>query len=210
MIRCVVATVSSIDVLVAGLRQHSANWEGMSEEQRTEASGATARLTGCLTLAISHAVALSVRATATCTQTRRKAALDNATLRDIPDPLREWLLCQPLAVDKSSIFGSAIPTLMKEMSVDVNELRKGMALMAKPSRSESRPAESFGRGQKRKKSFGRGSAPQYQASQPHGQSSGRGRNNSRRHRRGKGKARPSFTFPNPAAGPPKGEPSQRS
>ena len=46
MIRRVVATISSIDVLVAGLRQHSTNWEGMSEEQRSEASGVTARLTG--------------------------------------------------------------------------------------------------------------------------------------------------------------------
>ena len=209
MIRRVVATISSIDVLVAGLRQHSTDWEGMSEEQRAEASSVTARLTSCLTMAISHAAAISVRASATCVQTRRKAALESARKRDIPEPMREWLLCQPLPSEKGFLFGPAVPTLINELAVDVHELRKGMALMTKPPRSDTRQEGGFGKGQKRKKSFGRGTPPQQQTFQPQGQSFARGRDNFRRKKKGGGRGKPSFPPP-PASTTPKGESTQRS
>ena len=208
MLRRTAATVSSIDVLVAGLRKHSADWEGMSEEQRSEASGVTARLTGCLTLAISHAAALSVRASASCMQTRRKAALDNIRSREIPDPLREWLLCQPLPTEKSSLFGPVVPTLLKELAVDVNELRKGIAFIAKPARSDPKPDGGFARGKKRRLMV----AAQLRSTKllnlmgsPVAGAAGATRAVGR-----KGRGKSSFSFPAPVATPPKGEPSQRS
>ena len=210
MIRRYVATLSSIDVLVAGLRQHSANWESMSEEQRNEASAVSARLTGCLTLAISHSAAIGVRAAATCTQTRRKAVLDNARTREIPEQMREWLLCQPLPQQKSYLFGPAVSTLLKELSVDVEELRKNMALMARPPRSDPKPEGGFSKGHKGKKSFGRGhsSAPQYQSAQPARQPYNQGKERFPRKRKGRGRGK--FSFPNStAATTPKGESMQR-
>ena len=188
--------MSSIDVLVAGLRKQSDNWDNLPEEEKLTSKALSGKLISCLSLGISHAAMLSTRASAACMQVRRKAALDACTQNTISEPVKEWLMVQPLNQSPASLFGKAIPALQKELSVDMSELRKGMAMLAKPVQQPNTSASRGRQTPPKKRQYS-----QAFENQPNNYRPNRGRGNSR----GRPSRRGRQQFPPSNSGGPRGD-----
>ena len=209
MMRRVVATISSVDILVAGLRKHTLDMVSMDAEQRAAGAAVSDKLTGCLTLAISHAAALSVRATASCVMARRRSALLCPSKLVLSDTLKEWLMCQPLNQPKhaSGLFGPVVLTLMKEVTPDLSEFRKGISFLARPPARGDQQQRGG-----RKRSFNQAFAPAQDSSPSpdQGRGRGRGKRSRGRFRRQFRGGKKGFPFPPPSAPAVKSEGGQRS
>ena len=194
--RRVAAGISSMDILMAALRTQAAKMPDLSEQDRKAALAVNAKLTNSLTLAISHSASFAVRAVADCVGARRKATLAVAKRVEISDPTKTWLMCQPLGNKAlgGNLFGPVVPTVVKESTSEIAELRRGFAQLAKPHPS---PNFQSGRGRGNKRQYDHAYSGDYNRGRGHNYR-GRGRGRGGRGGRGAG-GKSTYTFPPPSA-----------
>ena len=73
--RRLVATISSVDILMAALRTQASKMADLPDAEKKSALAVNAQLTNSLTMAISHAMSFAVRSVADSVTLRRKATL---------------------------------------------------------------------------------------------------------------------------------------